>query len=60
MVDDKREHLAYVQQSLAALDPTIQFIGFGYVGVYKHIPDTINEQDFSSYWKELIDQVLNS
>jgi hypothetical protein len=60
MIDDKREHLAYVQQTLATLQPTIQFVGFEYVGVYKHIPKVIDEEYFSSYWEGLVDQVLRS
>ncbi|ACE06099.1 hypothetical protein Aasi_0712 [Candidatus Amoebophilus asiaticus 5a2] len=60
MVDDKREHLSYVQQSLAALEPTIEFIGFEYTGAYKRIPPVINEESFLSYWEGLIKQVLDS
>ncbi|OJW68810.1 MAG: hypothetical protein BGO68_04515 [Candidatus Amoebophilus sp. 36-38] len=60
MVDDKKQHLDYVRQSLAALDPTIQFVSLEYVGAYKHIPPYIDEEKFIGYWKDLINQVLHA
>lgn len=59
MVDDKKEHLAYVAQSLADFDPYIDFVGFEYIGAYQHIPANIDEQGFIDYWKGLINKVVN-
>jgi hypothetical protein len=57
MVDDKIQHLSSVYESLISLDPTIDFVGFEYVGAYRHIPNNIDEEDFIAYWKELINRV---
>ena len=60
MVDDKKQHLADVGQSLAALDPTIQFVSLEYLGAYQHIPSYIDEEKFINYWKNLINRVLGA
>lgn len=53
-VDDKREHLEYVEEALRTFDPQIEFIGLHYTGAKKFPSPEISPAEFEQTWREII------
>jgi hypothetical protein len=59
MIDDKKQHLDDVYQSLATLLPIIEFIGLEYIGIQQHLSNQLTNEVFEAYWQNLAQTVAS-
>ena len=57
MIDDKKQHLIDVYQSLSHIAPSIEFIGLEYLQATQHLSNYIDDTSFVTYWQDLVSNV---
>ena len=53
LIDDRMPNLESVANALKIHYPHIQFLGLEYQGAFDYAPETINAEDFRTFWEDL-------